>query len=511
MKLKKTKAGFFHRNMLLLWSLLVSVVILGVCSKSSPRYPMNDWVDVHCFLTLGKGMLNGLVPYVDLYEQKGPVLYFVYAIVALFNQNSFWGQFLLEVLSFTAFLYYSGKIARIYLTDHWSVYIILIGTAFVSCTCLAFSHGGSVEQNCLFIYTYALFCVLKAIEEGRFLKFSEALCNGLFFGIAFWVKYTLIGFYLGLIVFVLIWYWIRQSGVKSILHTALGFLVGFLIITIPVLAYFHAKDALPELFTCYFYNNLFLYPTESEETFLQKVVKGLSTWTTLNTDVTICVILGVSYLLIKAKELPLHIGALCLSFFGLCSTTFLGKNYVYYPMVLCAFTVFGLIGLIRILQHIRIPQTEAFFAQIRKIILPAVCLLVLWIAALYSYNFSPNTYLMSFEKNHMPQYQFADTIAKTHEDPKILNFGFLDGGFYYTTKTVPNCKFFCSFNVDAPGMWETQYSFVQDRLVDFVITRKYTLDQYTYSSKYYQLLDTATLYYEGKEFTYYLYGLKNET
>ena len=81
--INKTKA-FIRKRCLLIYCFLTAALVLLFCSKSSPLYPMNDWVDVQCFMTLGKGMLNGLVPYVDLYEQKGPVLYFSYAIVSVF-------------------------------------------------------------------------------------------------------------------------------------------------------------------------------------------------------------------------------------------------------------------------------------------------------------------------------------------------------------------------------------------------------------------------------------------
>ena len=34
---------------LLLVSFLSALAVLLICSKSSPLYPMNDWVDVQCF------------------------------------------------------------------------------------------------------------------------------------------------------------------------------------------------------------------------------------------------------------------------------------------------------------------------------------------------------------------------------------------------------------------------------------------------------------------------------
>ena len=72
-----------HR--LLLFSMGIAALFLLIHSKSSPLYAMNDWVDVHCFFTMGRGILDGQVPYMDLYEQKGPVLYFLFALAALID------------------------------------------------------------------------------------------------------------------------------------------------------------------------------------------------------------------------------------------------------------------------------------------------------------------------------------------------------------------------------------------------------------------------------------------
>ena len=55
---------------LFLLALFVAAAFLAICSKSSPLYPFNDWGDINCFFTVGKSMMQGLVPYRDLYEQK---------------------------------------------------------------------------------------------------------------------------------------------------------------------------------------------------------------------------------------------------------------------------------------------------------------------------------------------------------------------------------------------------------------------------------------------------------
>ena len=91
---------------------LAAFSVLAVCSKNSFLYPLNDWVDVNCFFTVGRGILHGLVPYRDLYEQKGPLVYFVYALAGRISESSFLGVFLLEGLSFSWFLYLGGRIAE---------------------------------------------------------------------------------------------------------------------------------------------------------------------------------------------------------------------------------------------------------------------------------------------------------------------------------------------------------------------------------------------------------------
>lgn len=499
---------FIQRRALLLFSLLTSTAVLAICSKSSPLYPMNDWVDVHCFLTLGRGMLNGLVPYVDLYEQKGPVLYFVYAIVALFSQRSFLGQYLLEVICFTLFLYYSGKIAQLYLGKSWFCYPIVLGLALITTT-RAFSHGGSVEQNCLFLFAYGLYSVLRAIHEDRGLTFREALVNGIFAGAAFWIKYTMAGFYIGLALAVLIVYigWVRDW--RQLLRTIGAFLLGIGLVSAVVLLYFTVNGALEELFTCYFYNNLFLYPEENAQPLLDQILSQFSSALLKNKLFAAALYVGLGYLFLEGKHMSRQLLTVTLSLAGLASTTFMGKGYVYYSLVLCGYAVFGLIGISKALKAV----CKALDVQVgpdRRMLRSGLVGLLALCCLLQCHASSPNTYLMGYEKEQMPQFQFAAYMLDKKEDPTLLNFGFLDAGFYYAADSLPVCPFFCTFNVNAPGMWETQYEYIREGKVDFVITRHYPLVNYQVDSSRYQLVDTASMYFEGVDFTYYLYELVEE-
>ena len=99
----------------LLFCFVVSSLIILFTSKCSPLYPFNDWVDANAFFTTGKGIFNGIVPYRDLFEQKGLLLYFIYGIGYLISHTSFIGIYFFEVIFWTFTLYYCFKIVEMFI------------------------------------------------------------------------------------------------------------------------------------------------------------------------------------------------------------------------------------------------------------------------------------------------------------------------------------------------------------------------------------------------------------
>ena len=70
---------------------LIYVICLGITlffmfffSVNSPIYTFNSHCDYNWYLTMGRGIVAGKVPYRDLFEQKGPITYFVFAFASLF-------------------------------------------------------------------------------------------------------------------------------------------------------------------------------------------------------------------------------------------------------------------------------------------------------------------------------------------------------------------------------------------------------------------------------------------
>ena len=493
-------------RLLLVWSMLLSAIFIGLASKSSPLYPLNDWVDVNYFFSMGRFIVDGMVPYRDLYEHKGPVLYFVFAIIALFSQESYVGVYLLEVVTYGLFLFYSGLIAQLYLDKTRIIYLLIAIIAALLPMSWSFTHGGSVEQHCLFMLAYALYSFLRAMQENRALSAKEAIINGVFAGIMLWIKYTMLGFYLGLALFVIVWYFSTKQTWKQLLLTIGHFFIGIAAVSFVVFLYFAINGALSDLFNCYFYDNIVRYPSVVEGSRFAKIFECLKGAFKNNPSYAWMLRLGIVWLVWNIYPYWRTGLMLAISFLGLTLGTYWGcKGWDYYGFIFAAYSVFGLIGITQLLRfwHLR----ELYQKIVKGSPIPFYAVLVITVALLFNsaVNNNRNMYMTKYDQDETVQYRFAK-IIQTVEDPTLLNYGFLDGGFFYASGAKPADRYFSYTNISPNEMWQSQKECIENGEADFIVTRKYQLSNYTPDSSQYQLVDQMEFpFSKTTRFTYYLY------
>lgn len=502
-----------ERQWILLFCLLSSFVTLVICTRSSFLYPLNDWVDSNCFFTVGKGMFNGQVVYRDLYEQKGILLYFLHGLCWLISHDSFLGVFFLEVIAGTFFLYYSYLIMRLYCKRVCLVTLPFLAAAVYSSS--SFVLGDSAEELCLPLLAYGLYVSIRSLKEKTSIGWKDAILIGVTSGAVLWIKFSMLGFYLG-------WIWVPATVLlfsrkwKELLTLIGGIIGGVFLITLPFFLYFAANGALSDWFEVYFYNNIFLYHGESIP-FWMKILgvwKEVGSRLAWNYSYGFFVFLGLLFGLLYLKaSIKLQ---LILSFAGLTMTTYInGTAYAYYTLIFAIFAPFGWICLIRLIfiaiEAIRMLSHGKLTLKIGKkagqITLASVSgAMAVW-SLFYCLNTSQNTNLLLADKNTLPQYRFAEIINQK-EDATLLNYGFLDGGFYTTSNTFASCRFFCTLNMEyLPEMMETQNAWLKDGISDFVVTRSIQLHEDRY-----QKVDECTYeLYEGQPWTFYLYERIEET
>ena len=85
--------------------------------------------------------------------------------------------------------------------------------------------------------------------------------------------------------------------------------------------------------------------------------------------------------------------------------------------------------------------------------------------------FSPNVKeSFGLPREETMQYQFAAKIAET-PGATLLNYGFMDAGFYTAAQITPNVKYYHQTNVPLQEMLDEQVRYIHDGVCDYVVTR----------------------------------------
>ena len=486
----------------LLFIFIAAAAAITICSKSSPIYPFNDWGDANCFMTVGKSMLHGLVPYRDLYEQKGPLLYMLHALAAIVCDTTFTGVFFIEVIAASFFLFFSYKLIKLYVPSADILLVPIIAAVVYSAR--SFCHGDSAEELCLPMFAFAIYTAIKSIKQEKLPARAESVAVGITFAFVLWIKYSMLGFYIGWFA-VIAWQAIKHSNAKKLFEMTFWIGIGILIPTVPILIYFSANNALADLWRVYFCDNLFLYSNSVNHfsllIFSKNMLSGIKNIFTENLIPAILILTGL-LLLMRKKDKTEFFSYLIMGVFTFLFVYGGGRHYNYYALIFSAFVPIGIVSICKIIKRIAPENIRA--AKVFRIPRIFSAGIVCALSIVFAFVMCGNTYLLRYDKSDMPQYKFAEIISKT-DNATLLNYGFLDGGFYTATGIVPNCKFFCNLNIKLDEIMETQNEFIKNGKVDFIVTSNSKLE-----AELYECVATASIFYEGYEYEYRLYQLISE-
>lgn len=94
-----------------------AVVALLLVSWDSYLYDLWQHHDVIWFYMCGKAWMNGMTPYVDFADSKGPLLWLIYGLGYLLSPRDYVGVYWLSCLLYTFIFYMCYKCARLFVRD----------------------------------------------------------------------------------------------------------------------------------------------------------------------------------------------------------------------------------------------------------------------------------------------------------------------------------------------------------------------------------------------------------
>lgn len=231
-----------------------TLLLLLLISSDSYLYDLHSRMDSAWFFMCGKAWMNGLVPYVDFTDSKGPLLWLIYGIGYLLSPHNYTGVFWITCLFYWGTFYLAFKIAFLFLKDNKKALLcsVLMGFAYFN----PWFHDEIRSED------FGQFFMSLSLYEVLLLYFDDYLSpkrirqSFLSLGGCF-AALVLIKFNLALIqaMLVVCGLWIafrKHKGFIPFIHAFFG----FFFVVFPFLFYFHYFGDLNAFIQEYFINTV---------------------------------------------------------------------------------------------------------------------------------------------------------------------------------------------------------------------------------------------------------------
>lgn len=245
--------SFYVYPLLVFISLLAGISFLPL--NANDPHP-----DSGIFLYIGQQILNGSTLYADLWDNKGPVLYYINALALLIGNGTVWGLYFTEFLSlFIAVLLgylviekELGRIPAIFASIIWPLALFYL-----------YDKGGNfTEEYSLSLGFAAVYLYLRSVNSQSSLIYIFLI--GVTFSITLMLRPNNTGIEVSIALLIFI------SGILSrnfylLVKQILAYGLGAVLVLAAVLFYFHQMKALGDFYDSFVrYNSIYSVTTMSD-------------------------------------------------------------------------------------------------------------------------------------------------------------------------------------------------------------------------------------------------------
>lgn len=452
---------------------LILVLVAFVTIGSSPLFLTNSWVDSNAMLTMGKSMLHGLVPYRDMIDQRGPLLYALFGLGSTIKDDSFLGVFCLQVINVLIIYYLSFRIAQDakikLITPQWAG--LLGPLALISTS--AFNLSGSPEEFAFTSVLYLLYVLNHYRQDVSQITLTSYFFLGLNVSIIFWNKFSLLGSY-GMFFLWVVGSMLFQKKFKQLFKILVVSLAGFLSVTFFVAIYFIGRNALNDLIQIYFVQNLTDYGNTHQSELMKIWNLFFNMGQELRGHFIVALLIVAGWL--KALYEKKNVAAEILMFFG--AILFVSMQHLlndYYNLIWMPFLV---VALMRLVQF-KVPKLDFenrhLFRAINILLVGSLFILPFVNNNLYLSKLVLQGEHESFnDEQYQAQPKFAKIMKQTNQHPTLLMANCLDEGFYLAANTLPSTRYWQRLNMtykQLPKMYHYFAKVMDQRKVDFIIVK----------------------------------------
>ncbi len=216
---------------------LISLFFNLFCEDSVSLLTGREGEDSCVFKQMGLSLLQGKELYKDLFDHKGPILFFINAFAQWLNIGR-WGLFLLHVLNYTIVFCIWHRICVLNGCKNWRGILVIISGVALYLTIYDI-EGNRVEDWCMLPISFSLYIASKELSEEKKYRY-EYFILGILAGIIAFIRINNNAIPLCTL-FLLLHGAIKRQGYLEVKRIILLVTIGFLLVVLVNFLFFYYK------------------------------------------------------------------------------------------------------------------------------------------------------------------------------------------------------------------------------------------------------------------------------
>ena len=225
---------------------ILVVLALFIClgSPLSPFGKNKPSMDSSVFLLIGKMMSNGTMPYSEVFDHKGPLLYVINWLGMLVGGIGVW---IIELIFLLASMALAYKTARRFFGEEAS----LLGTIATFIALLNWFREGNFTESYAILFMFGgMYCLTDYFVRDYKLTDKQTFISGLCMGAVLMLRVNLIGVWIGMCAVIFV-HTIMLKKYKLLWRYVLFFIAGIVTAILPFILWLYLKGALGAFYHCY--------------------------------------------------------------------------------------------------------------------------------------------------------------------------------------------------------------------------------------------------------------------
>lgn len=425
---------------------LYAFILLFFLSPDSYIRDLYGRCDSAWFFTCGKAWMNGMIPYVDFADSKGPLLWLIYGIGYLLSHHSYVGVFWVSIVFYTATLFFAYKTCRLFTNNLRSALVIALLPYFLF---TQFHFEIRAEDFCetfLILGIYCLCLVLKNKDMSNKDYFHCSFGMGIAFAACLLIKWNNASM-IALMAFAILWTAVRHGQFKACI---IGLLTGTIVLTLPFIVYLAFYRALDDFFFEYFAKTLISVEDKETGTLIPLIKRAIKFSISSNRARLLIIVSFFTCWKYKTGDLWIGFCTICVVFLSA-----IAPWPHYYTMFTPLFVFFIL------------PFVDLFFDRVK---IERFIPIVVVFAAVFSLYSGIKHVSPTFKKTHKERslYYRAAYVMSQIKKPKIM-FCDQEQPIGVPVDYLPACKYWSLQWGFTPDMEEERHKALHNKKPDFVI------------------------------------------